>query len=132
MRQFSADELARMQATAQASMMDKCDLLMKVEVGKDEFNQPKRKYEIALVTPCGFMPVSAVEVKGQTQVPLIDAQIRLPISLHGEFDNCDRVQITHRYGVELATPVTYEFVGQPQRGPSALVVDLKLVTDGSI
>lgn len=130
MRPFGEDELARMQAAAQASMMDACELLEQVTLGRDEFNQPKQAYQVALVACCGFAPLSASEVKGQTQVPLIDAQLRLPLSLQGAFDNCDRVRVTHRHGVELASPPEYEFAGPPRRGPSALAIDLKLTTGG--
>jgi hypothetical protein len=38
--------------------------------------------------------------------------------------------VTHRYGQALATPQVYEVVGPTKEGPSCLVCDLRLATDG--
>jgi hypothetical protein len=64
-----------------------------------------------------------------TEVVLTDAVLRLPID--SVVTNVDRVQVTHRYGEMLLTPWTFAVIGMPRRGPSGLLLNLRLVTFGA-
>jgi hypothetical protein len=129
MRPFSADELARMQAAQEAAMMDTCDILERERVGQYESGIARTGYVLAATTPCGFDPTASEEVMDGAQVAVTDARLRLPIG--AEVGPLSRVRITHRFGVELDDRPTYEAIGRPERGPSGLVLNLRLVTDGS-
>lgn len=129
--QFDADDLTFMQATQEAAMQDTCVLLRYTELDPDVYGNVRHQYEEGDSSDCGFDPTASNEVMEGTQVAVTDAVVRLPIALHGQIDQFDRVKITHRFGVALDSPPTYELIGLPERGPSGLVVNLRLVTDGS-
>ena len=131
MRAFSSDELARMQATQESAMQDECQILSYAEAGKDKYGYPNAEWPAGLVSQCGFDPTASKEVMDKTEVAITDARLRLPLSLYGSIDNRDRVRITERFGKVLAEQTVYEIIGEPERGPSGLVLNLKLVTDGS-
>ena len=131
MRAFTTDELSRMQSTQESAMMDTCQVVRRMESGTDDYGYPIEAYEIVWTGECGFDASSNKEVMESGQVAVIDAQIRLPISIQEDFDNLDRIKITYRHGVEDESPQTFEMIGEPERGPSGLVVNLRLVTNGS-
>lgn len=131
MTAFSNAQLSRMQATQQAHLMDTCQVLLRLPGTTDDYGYPAKSWEASITTSCGFKPVSPKEALGQTEVPLFDATLRLPIALYGTVTNLDRIKVTYRHGVALASPETFAIVGQPARGPSGLVVKLKRITDGS-
>lgn len=130
MRAPTAGQLARMQAAAVASMWDTCVRLVYSGSQQDDYGR-----DIAVYTPqspalvCGFNATAHREVMVDSQVALTDAVVRLPIDT--VLSNLDRIRITHRHGVALTDAVDYEILGEPARGPSGLVVLLRLVTDGS-
>jgi hypothetical protein len=130
-RPFSTNELASMQATQEGAMLDTGRLLRRASTGTDEYGYDRTDYDIVLTSCCGLKTLTSKEVMDGTQVVAVDAQLRLPLALDGELSGLDRWQITHRFGVELATPLTFEFIGGPMRGPSGLVLNLRSVTDGS-
>lgn len=131
MRPFTATELARMQSTQESAMQDRCELLDYQAVGQDEFGNPRMSYVVMDTVACGFWPNRQVEVMQGTQVSLTDAQLRLSLDDESTVDNLSRVRIVYRFDVELDEPVTYEVIGLESRGPSGLVLNLRLVTDGS-
>src|SRR5574341_68786 len=128
MKPFTSTDLSRMQDTAESSMFDTCKLADRQEIGRDKFNMPILAYVLISTSLCGFDPTRSREVKLDTQVVLTDGRLRLP--LDAPIDNLDRVQHTHRYGVELAVQPIYEVVGGPMRGPPAILFDLRRASDG--
>ena len=129
MRQFSTDELARMQDTQESAMQDECQILSYAQAGKDGWNRPLSDYPISDTVSCGFDATANKEVMDGTEVAITDARLRLPLGT--ALDNRDRILITHRFGSSLAEQPVYEIIGKPQRGPSGLVLNLTLVTDGT-
>ena len=129
MRVLDPAELARMRATQASSMMDTCVVLAYGEDGSDNYGLPEHCYTPQDPTPCGFDPGAGKEVMDGAQVVVTDARLRL--SLGTAVDPRDRIRITHRFGEALATPPTFEILGEPERGPSGMVLNLRLVTDGS-
>lgn len=134
MRHFTTTELERMQETQESSMMDQCIIRVSFETDRrDEYGMPV--YELVDVTSiCGLNPAPRPEANvptgggGASQVPISEGLLRLPINT--KLSNVDRVTITHRFNVLLEEPVEYEFLEIPRRGPSGLVVKVKLVTNG--
>jgi hypothetical protein len=119
-----------MQDHAEESMWDTCQVLEYNGMVTDDYGQPSPDYFLRWpVIVCGYDGSAHVEVMQETQVVLTDAVVRLPIDT--VLDNRDRITITKRHGVALAAMPTYEIIGEPARGPSALVLGLRLVTDGS-
>lgn len=125
---FSSTELAGLQTAQQAHMMDTCTVDVYTDAGADAYNNPNPTWVAGAEQPCGFMTTKDDEGNEAGHVPVRDARVRLPIS--ASVTSKDRITITKRHGVAV-TAVTYAVVGTPKRGPSGLVVDLELVTDGS-
>ena len=112
-------------------MQDKCELLDYQTVGQDEFGNPIKAYAVMDTVDCGYAPNRQVEVMDGTQVAVTDAQVRLSLDNEATIDNLGRVRITYRFDEQLVSPISYEVIGQASRGPSGLLVNLRLVTDGS-
>lgn len=127
MQVFSVDELSLMQTYQEAAMQDTCVIEQYGET-TDEYNNPNPFYTDSDALDCGLEHLNPREVHGTGQVPIIDARLRLPLDT--EIDTRDRIRITYRFGVALTTPERYEIIGQPRRGPSGLVIDLKKHTGG--
>lgn len=131
MRAFTVDELSRMQSTQESAMMDTCQIKRRMESGTDDYGYPIEAYEVIYTGDCGFDASSNKEVMDGTQVAVVDAVMRLPLDTLDDFDNLDRIKVTYRFNVEDEEPQTFEIMGIPERGPSGLVLNLRLVTDGS-
>ena len=111
-------------------MWDTCQVLEYNGLATDDYGQPSPDYYLRWpVVACGYNANARKEVMVETQVVLTDAVVRLPIAT--VLDNRDRIKITHRHGVALDPKPTYEIIGEQARGPSAIQVNLRLVTDGS-
>ncbi len=104
-------------------MPDECQILTYGSSGADEFGLPVKGYTPGTVAKCGFNPTASREVQVGADVVITDASLRLPIDT--VLDSKDRVQITRRHGQVLSSPRIFEVVGEPERGPSALVARLK-------
>ncbi len=125
MQDFSATELSRMQSAQDAAMQDTGVILRYAET-RDGYNNPDADYTAAdTSTACGLEMTDPDEVQESGNVPLVDAWLRLPIET--TIETRDRVRITHRYGVELSDPMTFDVEGPVKRGPSGLVVGLRSV-----
>jgi hypothetical protein len=131
MRAFSAQEIAGMASTQEGAMMDTCQRLQRYTEA-DDYNNPKQTFIAGASYSCGLdeSPRDREALDG-TQVVMMDAKLRMSLDLEGVIANVDRLRITHRFGVALATPLDYEIIGAPRRGPSGLVFALRKVTDGS-
>lgn len=125
---FSSLELAGQQYAQQAHMMDTGTVDVYTDAGDDAYNNPNPSWVAGTPTACGFMATRDEEGNEAGKVPLRDARLRLPIGT--TITAKDQFTLTKRHGIAI-TPVTYAVVGTPKQGPSGLVVDLELVTDGS-
>ena len=126
-----------MQATQIIHMQDEGVIYTYAPTAVDDFNLPVAAYTAGrCATVCGFKS-TADEAQGSGEVGLIDAKLRLPIStVIGEHD---LFLLTKRYGVKListskvnggtVTGQLYKVFGPAERGPSGLVVNLKLATE---
>lgn len=112
-------------------MQDTCVLQPRTTGAADNYNLPTETWPDGSSYACGLKPRDRDEAMDAAEVPLVDARLRLPLSAEASLSNVDRIKITRRFGVTLSTPISYEIVGPPRRGPSGLVLDLKQVTDGS-
>jgi microcompartment protein CcmK/EutM len=128
---ISDGELAGMQGTQVDAMPDTCQILRQEEVGVDPYGYPLKEYVVIYTGACGLDASDSEEVMEDTQVAVVDAKVRLPLSVQDDFDNLDRIRITHRFDVELDEPQVFSVIGDPERGPSGLVLELRLITDGS-
>lgn len=126
---FSTDELAGLQAAQEAHHMDTCTIDVYTDAGADAFGNPNPSWVAGSALACGFQPSVPDEELDASHVPVFDAKLRLPIGTTVNPQN--RITITKRHGVTLSPSRTFEIVGEPKRGPSGLVVELKAVTDGS-
>jgi len=123
---FSTSELAGLQSAQDAHMMDTCVRLVYTLGATDSHGKQAESWVVGATIDCGFYPGRSTEVMHWTEVVLTEAQIRLPIST--VLNNRDRLRITHKHGVAI-TAETYEIVGQPLRGPSGLLLNLRRVTE---
>jgi hypothetical protein len=125
MRALTDKELERMRRAAEEAMFDRCRILRYRAGARDAHGMPQATWAEGEELPCGFRTLSAREALDGAQVPLADAELRLPWD--AELSNLDRVRLSARHGEALAEGPLYEVVGLPVRGPSALVVRLRRV-----
>jgi hypothetical protein len=117
-----------MQGTYEAAMPDTCVRLAYSAI-LDSYGQPSPTWTAAATSlPCGYNGKST-EVMDGAQVVLTDGKMRLPMDT--VLVTTDRIRLTHRYGVALSTPLVFDIIGAPAQGPMGVVVNLRLVTDGS-
>jgi len=127
------DDLAAMQDTQDASMLDTCDILTytSTEGSVNDYGKPSPvTWESSGVsTECGFGYIRAVSsIEALDQVATMRTVLRLP--LDSVVTTKDRIELTHRFGAEIASEY-YKILGKIRRGPTCLTCDLALVTDGS-
>ena len=97
----------------------------------DDFNLPDDHWQdITEETICGFKIVRNREAMGETEVVMIDAELRLPYDT--DVERRDRIRLTYRLGefIEEAVQPTFRIVGQPVHGHNAIV--LQLVKDTEV
>ena len=128
---FSSDELTRMQAAQVDGMMDTCTVWRYMDGASDEYGMPNPTWVFGAICSCGYDGRRHVEagVPGGTpitQAALTDGRIRLPIDT--QISLLDRIELTHRFGVMLDAGVMYELAGEPRRGPSGLLCDVRKVS----
>lgn len=124
-----------MQAVQQGAMMDECELLTRSTDATDPYGYPAEMFTVTATLQCGLShsqtnDEAMLEFAGGTQAPMEIRQLRLAVdtsSVSDRLSNLDRIRITRRFGTAV-TPVTYEIVGDPQRGPSGLLLRLQKVT----
>lgn len=113
-------------------MQDTCQILAR-GTAEDEYNLPVESWSILATYDCGFDPdisrYGMQEAMDETEVSTVNAALRLPLEAEDQALNTYRIQITHRFGVALSEQPVYEIVGDPERGPSGLVLKLKVLTE---
>lgn len=128
MRVLTATELSRLQTTQQGSLPDTVVVQAYSSVA-DSYGNPAPAYTDQAAIAGGLRLLTPREVQRSGEVPVIDAELRLPID--AALDARDRIKVTHRYGTVLATPWVFEIIAPVRRGSSGLVVNLRWVTDGT-
>jgi len=128
MRTFTTTEIDRLQNAQEAAMQDLCVRLV-YSADADDYGNPAPTYSTGanVALACGLEHVSPAEVQSTGAVPVIDARLRLPVDT--VLDERDRIRVTYRYGEAMTSPQDFEIIGPVRRGPSGLVLDLKLVTE---
>lgn len=124
---FSLNDLAAMRAAQTAHMMDTCTILVYSQDAQDDRGMPAETWTAGSATSCGLRLQTPRELLEGTDVPDVDAVLRL--ALTDTVNEHDRVRITHRYGEALAEPLLFEVVGDAKPGPSGQVVALRRVTE---
>lgn len=124
MSRFSLAELAAMQTAQEEAMQDYCELLIRTERAVDEYGMPVEQWITGAALYCGLENTRSAEWRN-AEPPDFDARLRLPIDT--DITNVDRVRITERFGVMLDEPLLFALTGKTRRGPSGLVVELKVV-----
>lgn len=124
MSKFSLAELSAMQSTQEDAMQDYCELLVRTERAVDEYGMPVEQWVVGSALFCGLENTRSAEWRNG-EPPDFDARLRLPIDT--DISNVDRVRITERFGVLLEEPLLFALTGKTKRGPSGLVVELKVV-----
>jgi hypothetical protein len=122
---FTSTELTDMQAEQVNHMMDLA-VIQIYSASVDGYGEPVGSWvDSVTTTVCGFDPSGGREmIMPDKTVLKTDAVIRLPIAT--VIDPKDRIKITKRFNVAITNEV-YQVVGNVQRGPSGLVVDVQRV-----
>ncbi|HHY54109.1 MAG TPA: hypothetical protein GYA08_01605 [Chloroflexi bacterium] len=124
---LTAAELASMQSTQAAAMMDACKLLAPMAVDGD-FGQESISYTAGSEIPCGFEPGTAA--RGGSVAGLVvelSARLRLRLSDGAAVTPDHRIEVTKRLGTTLSPTEVYQVVGWPKRGATCFVVEVRRV-----
>lgn len=126
MRPFSTGELGRLAGTQEGAMQDTCLVLSYSEGSRAPSGAVVATYTPGAAISCGLNPKGGREVTLEDKTNVVtDASVRLPLGT--VIKPSDRVQITHRFGVALGSPLTFRVAGPIRQGPSGLLVDLRIV-----
>lgn len=118
-------QLQHFQERQAASLMDTCHHLVYSE-SQNAINEVVATYtENNTDVPCGLKQSGNERSRKNDTVVQYDATIRLTLS--ERWNVRDRIKITKRFGVALATPLTYDIVSPAQEGPSGLQYLLRKV-----
>lgn len=112
----------RAQAAAAVTMQDTCVIQYATSGAANAYGVPTVAYTAGTPTPCGYKARSSKEVQQGNETVIIDAELRLPYGT--DIKSNARVTLTHRFGVELAIKPTFNVIGEPEQGFSAIVVNL--------
>lgn len=120
-------DLRSMRLAQTDTMQDTCKILT-LSSGSDSWSSPTKAYTTGSAISCGFRYMTPRELHGSAEVPVVQAEVRLPYDT--TISSNERIQVTHIKGVALGTAEVYEVLGPPRRGPSAIRCNLRLATDG--
>lgn len=124
---FRIGELERLEYVQAYHMNDTCVILTR-SATVDAYGLPVETFTAGTPIPCGYHMLGTREINENGQLVIVDAELR--IERDTVIDNLDRIQITKRLGRTLASPETYRVIGDPNMGPSGIVLSLKRVEDG--
>ncbi|KKM22676.1 hypothetical protein LCGC14_1622840 [marine sediment metagenome] len=125
MTSLSSTELSRMRDDAEKTMYDLCFIGKYMRDEADGFNLPEDYWQdVSNEVSCGFKTVRNREAMGETEVVMIEAELRLPYDT--DIDRRDRVRITYRLGefIKHEDQPVFRIVGQPVHGHAAIVLQL--------
>lgn len=117
-----------MRSTQDRAMQDVCRVGTYQSVD-DAYNLPDPTYVYGDEVTCGLELVQPTEEMASGEVPVINAHLRLPLAT--VIDERNRIRVEQRYNEALTTPQVFEIEGPVKRGPSGLMLELRLVDDGS-
>lgn len=131
---FTLDDLAGMIGTAASSLLDGCIILRYSQGARDAHGKKVETWTPDLdedsnpiVTPCGFGPPNRREANADSgQIQQADAVLRL--AANQVITGYDRVKLVLKFGRPI-NPETYNVLGGPSAGPSALTVKLTRATN---
>ena len=125
MSEFVSSDLAGMQATQTAHMLDTCRRLVFTSAADDYGEMVPTWTEAATDIECGLEQTPGSE-RGRADMTTLtwDATMRLPIGT--SIDAKDRLKVTKRFGVAI-TAIEYGIAGPIQRGPSGIRLRLQEV-----
>lgn len=129
MRHFTTTELARMQTAQEGAMQDTVLHFKRQAATPNPYGMADEGFLAEQSYPAGFKPVAKDEGMTETEVPMVDAKLRMTLAVESVIGPYDRLQLTHRFNTELDSKPVFAIVGLPERGPSGLVFNLKLVTE---
>lgn len=119
MAAIRADELATFTDTAVRGVF--------AEGTPNDLGESVPSYTAGTATACLVLFTGGQERRSQDIQPVLwDAIARVPYDYTIAYR--DRLTLTHRFGVALASSITFEVVGQPQHGMGHVEVKLLLVT----
>jgi len=123
---LASHHLTDIRADAVKTLWDTC-VIQVLTTARDDLGQPIKTYTDGSAISCGVYLRSASDVSAAFGTAAqVDATLRLPLTTTLTKD--DRVKVTHRQGIALTTAEIFEVVGEPRRGLSLLVADLKRST----
>jgi len=124
---LTAAELASMQSTQAAAMMDACKLLTPTKTTGD-FGQHGATYVEGSEIACGFESPTAQRGGALAGVEVVlNARMRIDLTNGASITPDHRVKLTKRLGTVLAAAEVYRVAGWPRRGPTAFVVELERI-----
>jgi hypothetical protein len=125
---ISATTLSHLRVRYGRLMQDTCKVLA-YSATADDYGLPVVTFTPGAAIACGFDPQASREVQEGSHVAVVDGRLRLPLGT--AVTSKDRIQVTHRFGEALSSPETYSIIGEPERGPTGLVLNLRTATDGT-
>lgn len=128
MSRLSPGALARMHSTHEDVMHDTCEVLTSTEV-QNAYGEVLLTWAVQSTEVCGFNPLSRLQSGGGETVreaaTFLETEARLRLPATVAVTPANRIRLTHRYGVALATPITYEIAGAVKTGPAATLLNLR-------
>ena len=126
MSTLSTLELTQMRADQAGHYNDTC-IVQTHSSTQNLVNEPVASWTDGSAISCGFEMTGGDErQQADGTLLVVDAIVRVPIGT--TVTEVDRVKITKQHGSTLGTALVFSVIGKPQRGPSALVIDLQRVT----
>lgn len=124
---LTAAELASMQSTQAAAMMDACKLLAPTKTTGD-FGQHGATYTEGSEIACGFESPTAQRGGTLAGVEVIlNARMRLSLTNGASVTPDTVIKVTKRLNTALATAEYYRVAGWPRQGPTAFVIELERI-----
>lgn len=124
---------ARMRRVSEALMEDTCAITTTTAAAQDSFGWIGRTDASPVESPCGVQWLSTADQittpgGGDRQSVVVGGVLRLPLAMYGVVAATTRITITEMRGETLPTPIICEVVGEPRRGTTVVVCDLRRVT----
>lgn len=123
---FSDKQLEFMQRVQESRMPDRCTVRYPTAQGVDGYNVPVMG-EQEFYTQCGYDASGGREVADGSETVVADAVIRLPLAVLPYLSKLGKVEVTERHGRRVDPPMVFEMIGDPDEGPSGVVLALRRV-----
>lgn len=116
-------DLAMFREAQEAQMPDTCVTYARSEGAPDARGVRTPTYTPRAILSCGLAYRTSESHNADDTRNFSDAEMRLPWD--STITTLDHVEVTHRHGTALVPTLTFEVVGTPMYGPSAVVVRLR-------